>query len=50
MKKLFSKLESKAETNNKDVVSCLGKSFMIGKMVVTVEDILAEGMLLVFIT
>ena len=41
MKKLFGKTESKNDTNAK--YNYVGKSFVVGKMTVVVEEILAEG-------
>lgn len=46
MKKLFGKIDSKSDTNVKDVCNCIGKSFVVGKMTVVVEEILAEGIVL----
>lgn len=49
MKKLFGKIDSKNDTNVKDVCNCIGKSFIVGKMTVVVEEILAEGIVLLSI-
>lgn len=43
MKKLFGKTDSKNDTNAKYVSNYVGKSFIVGKMTVVVEEILAEG-------
>lgn len=43
MKKLFGKSDSKSENNTRDVSNCVGKSFVVGKMTVVVEEVLAEG-------
>lgn len=43
MKKLFSKIETKIDNTSKEVNSYIGKVFTVGKITVTVEDILAEG-------
>jgi len=39
MKKLFSKIDSTAQQN-----PLIGKVFTVGKFVVTVEDVIAQGM------
>ncbi|XP_059488550.1 AP2-associated protein kinase 1 [Neocloeon triangulifer] len=43
MKKLFSKLDSRADGSAKEPQSYVGKVFTVGKHSVTVEDVLAEG-------
>lgn len=43
MKKLFSKIETKIDNTSKEINNFIGKSFTIGRLTVTVEDILAEG-------
>lgn len=45
MKKLFSKIETKIDNNstNKEINSYVGKVFAVGRLSVTVEEILAEG-------
>lgn len=49
MKKFFGKSDSKSDNNAKDVNNCIGKSFIVGKMTVVVEEIIAEGILLCYI-
>jgi len=48
MKKIFSKFEKneKIETANKESNNYVGKGFVVGRVSVTVEDILAEGKIL----
>jgi AP2-associated kinase len=43
MKKLFSKIETKIDNTAKEPNSSVGKVFVVGRMTVTVEDVLAEG-------
>lgn len=43
MKKLFSKLDGRADGSAKEPNSYVGKVFVVGKYSVTVEDVLAEG-------
>lgn len=43
MKKLFSKIETKIDNTSREINNYIGKVFTIGKQIVTVEDILAEG-------
>lgn len=43
MKKLFSKIETKIDNTVKEPNSYIGKAFTVGRMTVTVEDVLAEG-------
>lgn len=45
MKKIFSKFEKneKIDNTNRESNSYVGKVFTVGRTVVTVEDILAEG-------
>lgn len=43
MKKLFSKIETKIDSTAKEPNSYVGKVFVVGRMTVTVEDVLAEG-------
>ncbi|XP_049765683.1 uncharacterized protein LOC126095047 isoform X1 [Schistocerca cancellata] len=43
MKKLFSKIETKIDNTTKEPNSYVGKVFVVGRMTVTVEDVLAEG-------
>ncbi|XP_021922195.1 uncharacterized protein LOC110831003 isoform X6 [Zootermopsis nevadensis] len=43
MKKLFSKIETKIDNTAKEPNSYVGKVFVVGRMTVTVEDVLAEG-------
>lgn len=43
MKKLFSKIETKIDTTSKETNNYVGKVFTIGRITVTVEDVLAEG-------
>jgi AP2-associated kinase len=43
MKKLFSKIETKIDSTAKEPNSYVGKVFIVGRMTVTVEDVLAEG-------
>jgi hypothetical protein len=43
MKKLFSKLDGRADGSAKEPNSYVGKVFVVGKHSVTVEDVLAEG-------
>lgn len=43
MKKLFSKIETKIDTTSKETNSYVGKVFVVGRITVTVEDVLAEG-------
>ena len=42
MKKIFWKIEQKNETS-KDSCSYIGKTFNVANLVLTVEDVLAEG-------
>lgn len=44
MKKLFSKIETKIDNTAKETNNVIGKVFTVGRIAVTVEDILAEGM------
>lgn len=52
MKKIFSKFEKneKIESANRETNSYVGKVFTVGRTIVTVEDILAEGNFLFFCT
>ena len=43
MKKLFGKTDSKNDANVKCVSNYVGKSFILGKMPLVVEEVLAEG-------
>ncbi|XP_067008886.2 BMP-2-inducible protein kinase [Anabrus simplex] len=43
MKKLFSKIETKIDNTAKEPNSYVGKVFVVGRVTVTVEDVLAEG-------
>lgn len=43
MKKLFSKIETKIDNTSKEPNSYVGKAFTVGRMTVTVEEVLAEG-------
>lgn len=43
MKKLFSKIETKIDNTSKETNNVVGKAFTVGRLTVTVEDILAEG-------
>lgn len=43
MKKLFSKIETKIDNTSKETNSFVGKVFTIGRIVVTIEDVIAEG-------
>jgi hypothetical protein len=43
MKKLFSKIETKIDNTAKEPNSYIGKMFVVGRMTVTVEEVLAEG-------
>lgn len=43
MKKLFSKIETKIDNTAKETNNYVGKVFTVGRLTVTVEDILAEG-------
>ncbi|XP_071440568.1 uncharacterized protein Nak [Hetaerina americana] len=43
MKKLFSKIETKIDNTAKEPNNYVGKVFVVGRMTVTVEDVLAEG-------
>lgn len=43
MKKLFSKIETKIDNTSKEVSNYVGKVFTVGRVTVTVEEILAEG-------
>ncbi|XP_075215855.1 numb-associated kinase [Lycorma delicatula] len=43
MKKLLSKIETKIDNTAKEPNSYVGKAFTVGRMTVTVEDVLAEG-------
>ena len=43
MKKLFSKIETKIDNTAKEPNSYVGKVFVVGRMTVAVEDVLAEG-------
>lgn len=43
MKKLFSKIETKIDNTSKETNNYVGKQFTVGRVIVTVEDILAEG-------
>lgn len=43
MKKLFSKIETKIDNTSKETNNYIGKVFTVGRLAVTVEDILAEG-------
>lgn len=49
MKKFFGKIDSKSDNNAKDLGNCVGKSFVVGRMTVVVEEILAEGILILYI-
>lgn len=46
MKKLFSKFETKIDQSPKEGTSYVGKVFTIGRLSVTVEDVIAEGTIL----
>lgn len=48
MKKLFSKIETKIDNTSKETNNFIGKAFTIGRYMVTVEEILAEGELNLF--
>lgn len=43
MKKLLSKIETKIDNTSREPNSYVGKAFVVGRMTVTVEDVLAEG-------
>ncbi|KAK5640382.1 hypothetical protein RI129_011193 [Pyrocoelia pectoralis] len=43
MKKLFYKIETKIDNTSKETNNVIGKQFVVGRLSVTVEDILAEG-------
>ncbi|KAF6207993.1 hypothetical protein GE061_016442 [Apolygus lucorum] len=43
MKKLFSKIETKIDVTSKETNSFVGKTFLVGRTSVTVEEVLAEG-------
>lgn len=43
MKKLFSKIETKIDNTAKETNSFVGKTFLVGRTSVTVEEVLAEG-------
>ncbi|KAL1121944.1 hypothetical protein AAG570_003352 [Ranatra chinensis] len=43
MKKLFSRIETKIENTAKESNSFVGKAFSVGRVTVTVEEVLAEG-------
>lgn len=43
MKKLFSKIETKIDNTVKEPNSYVGKVFVVGRMTVSVEEVLAEG-------
>lgn len=43
MKKLFSKIETRIDNTAKEPNSYVGKVFVVGRMTVTVEEVLAEG-------
>ncbi|KAG8229576.1 hypothetical protein J437_LFUL009558 [Ladona fulva] len=43
MKRLFSKIETKIDNTAKEPNNYVGKVFVVGRMTVTVEDVLAEG-------
>jgi hypothetical protein len=43
MKKIFSKFETKIDSTPKEPNSLVGKAFTVGRMTVTVEDVIAEG-------
>ena len=43
MKKLFSRIETKIENTGKESNSFVGKAFSVGRVTVTVEEVLAEG-------
>ncbi|RZF41423.1 hypothetical protein LSTR_LSTR000137 [Laodelphax striatellus] len=43
MKKLLSKIETKIDNTAKEPNSYVGKAFTVGRMTVTVEEVLAEG-------
>jgi AP2-associated kinase len=43
MKKLFSKIETKIDNTAREPNSYVGKIFVVGRMTVTVEEVLAEG-------
>lgn len=43
MKKLFSKIETKIDNNTKETNNQVGKVFTVGRVTVTVEDVIAEG-------
>lgn len=48
MKKLFSKIETKIDnTSSREVNNFVGKVFTVGRHTVTVEDVLAEGEMLI---
>lgn len=51
MKKIFKKIDHKSEASgtSKEPCNYLGKTFVVGKITVTVEDILAEGEWLLYI-
>lgn len=48
MKKLFSKIETKIDNTVKEPNSYVGKAFVVGRMTVTVEDVLAEGKTMIY--
>lgn len=48
MKKLFSKIETKIDNTSKETNNYVGKVFTVGRVTVTVEDVLAEGNFLYF--
>ncbi|XP_054273347.1 BMP-2-inducible protein kinase-like [Macrosteles quadrilineatus] len=43
MKKIFSKFETKIDNTPKEPNSFVGKAFTVGRITVTVEDVIAEG-------
>lgn len=47
MKKFLSKIETKIDNTSKETNNYVGKQFTVGRVTVTVEDVLAEGKLII---
>lgn len=43
MKRLFSKIETKIDNTTRESNNVIGKVFNVGRQIVTVEEVLAEG-------
>lgn len=47
MKRLFSRSNTRGDQSSKEPNTFIGKVFNVGRFTVTVEDIIAEGILLI---